>query len=42
MDKEKQPLPEGLNVIMHIFQNGMEIDEIPEEVKEECQSTKDS
>jgi len=41
MEKEKKPLPDGLNVIMHIFQNGTEINNDIEEVEEECQNTED-
>ena len=41
MDKNPQPLPEGLNVIIHVFQNGTEVSDNVEEVKEECQNTEE-
>lgn len=39
MEKEKTPLPEGLDVIINI--DSLLIKNIDDEVKEECQNTED-
>jgi hypothetical protein len=42
MDKKPEPLPEGLNVIMHYIQNNNEDNKNVVEVNDECQNTEDS
>lgn len=42
MEKNPEPLPEGIDVIMHIIQTENNEQENLVEVNDECQNTKDS
>lgn len=41
MEDKKKPLPDGLNVIMHIIQNETEQVDDDKKENEECQNIKD-